>query len=272
MSLGAGNPGPGGRVRQRQGMWFRGCWHLDAGGAYVPLDPGTAAARLSYMIEDSAPRVLLTDARAHGGATPDAPSCIRHVVNLQNDHEQLVQALSENLPRRLRNKRSAYARLCDVGPPGSTGQAEARRSSTRQSAELIQARTVPAARQDRAPSSPRLEFRCLAVEDLSAASVGARTVPRPQDMPAPESSFKARCYASMELRRRKLPTAFGTSGHWSQRHRMRGVRRRLVVEREQKRASGTERWRRTHEAGEADSHVWPTEATAYVDFTPAELA
>ena len=29
---------------------------LKCGGAYVPLDPAYAAARLSYMIEDSAPR------------------------------------------------------------------------------------------------------------------------------------------------------------------------------------------------------------------------
>ena len=36
---------------------------LKAGGAYVPLDPAYPAERLRYMIEDSAPVVLLTQTR-----------------------------------------------------------------------------------------------------------------------------------------------------------------------------------------------------------------
>src|SRR6185295_2070203 len=36
---------------------------LKAGGAYVPLDPNYPAERLRYMVEDSAPLVLLTQAR-----------------------------------------------------------------------------------------------------------------------------------------------------------------------------------------------------------------
>jgi amino acid adenylation domain-containing protein len=37
---------------------------LKAGGAYVPLDPAYPVARLRYMLEDSAPRVLLSDESA----------------------------------------------------------------------------------------------------------------------------------------------------------------------------------------------------------------
>jgi amino acid adenylation domain-containing protein len=40
---------------------------LKAGGAYMPLDPGYPSERLQYMLDDSAPRVLLTQAGLCGG-------------------------------------------------------------------------------------------------------------------------------------------------------------------------------------------------------------
>ncbi|MBA2672674.1 non-ribosomal peptide synthetase, partial [Ramlibacter sp.] len=40
---------------------------LKAGGAYVPLDPAYPAERLAYMLQDSAPRVLLTDGPVPAG-------------------------------------------------------------------------------------------------------------------------------------------------------------------------------------------------------------
>ena len=39
---------------------------LKAGGAYVPLDPSYPAERLRFMLEDSAPVVLLTQATSGG--------------------------------------------------------------------------------------------------------------------------------------------------------------------------------------------------------------
>ncbi|TFW07891.1 amino acid adenylation domain-containing protein, partial [Oxalobacteraceae bacterium OM1] len=53
---------------------------LKAGGAYLPLDPAYPADRLGFMLEDSAPRVLVTDAasRAHLVTLPAG----LHVVEL----------------------------------------------------------------------------------------------------------------------------------------------------------------------------------------------
>ena len=40
---------------------------LKAGGAYVPLDPGYPVERLQYMLEDSAPVVVLTQGASSRG-------------------------------------------------------------------------------------------------------------------------------------------------------------------------------------------------------------
>jgi amino acid adenylation domain-containing protein len=54
---------------------------LKAGGAYVPLDPTYPKERLAYMLEDSAPRVLLTQARLRH----TLPKVESHVVLLDQD-------------------------------------------------------------------------------------------------------------------------------------------------------------------------------------------
>ncbi|TMR06727.1 amino acid adenylation domain-containing protein [Actinomadura soli] len=60
---------------------------LKAGGAYVPVDPGSPADRLAHVLEDSAPRVLLSD-----GALPEGlPVPAIPVVDVRADAGQWAQ-------------------------------------------------------------------------------------------------------------------------------------------------------------------------------------
>jgi amino acid adenylation domain-containing protein len=59
---------------------------LKAGGAYVPFDPESPAERLAFMVEDSAPLVLLTQERFVKGL----PACKASVVCLDWDWEEIA--------------------------------------------------------------------------------------------------------------------------------------------------------------------------------------
>jgi amino acid adenylation domain-containing protein len=69
---------------------------LKAGGAYVPLDPDYPAERLAFMLEDSAPLVLLTHpaaAEAIAGLTRQVP-----VIDLETDASLWSEEASDRLP------------------------------------------------------------------------------------------------------------------------------------------------------------------------------
>jgi amino acid adenylation domain-containing protein len=59
---------------------------LKAGGAYVPLDPDYPPERLAYMLEDSAPAVLLTHDAALAALVGYSPSFL--ILNLDSDEWQ----------------------------------------------------------------------------------------------------------------------------------------------------------------------------------------
>jgi amino acid adenylation domain-containing protein len=68
---------------------------LKAGGAYMPLDPSYPADRLQHMLEDAAPRIVLTQSEL----VPVLPSSRAEVVVLDERLKEIGANIRENLPR-----------------------------------------------------------------------------------------------------------------------------------------------------------------------------
>jgi non-ribosomal peptide synthetase component F len=87
---------------------------LKAGGSYVPLDPTYPSDRLSYMLEDSQARVLLTQQRLY----PQLPAFSGTVVQLDSQWPSIAQNSSQNLARIAAPENLAYV----IYTSGSTGK------------------------------------------------------------------------------------------------------------------------------------------------------
>src|SRR5262249_51092415 len=70
---------------------------LKAGGAYVPLDPSYPPERLAYMLEDSAPTVLLTNNAALAAQVGYSPALL--ILNLDSDEWQWAGRSERNPDR-----------------------------------------------------------------------------------------------------------------------------------------------------------------------------
>ena len=90
---------------------------LKAGGAYVPLDPAYPSARLAYILEDAAPKVLLT----REGLKSGLPDSTAEVIDLESDWSQIAQQPSGDLDAtslELESNHLAYV----IYTSGSTGR------------------------------------------------------------------------------------------------------------------------------------------------------
>lgn len=85
---------------------------LKAGGAYVPLDPTYPQERLGLMLQNSQPRVLLTQAM-----TAELPENTAQVVYLDKDWQKITQQSDENLDGVVVAANLAYV----IYTSGSTG-------------------------------------------------------------------------------------------------------------------------------------------------------
>jgi amino acid adenylation domain-containing protein len=86
---------------------------LKAGGAYLPLDPGQPEDRLSFMVEDSETRIVLTEAALEESL---AHVPVRRL--LLDDDDGVVPADGEAFPRRASGDHLAYV----IYTSGSTGR------------------------------------------------------------------------------------------------------------------------------------------------------
>ena len=89
-----------------------GIWK--AGGAYVPLDPEYPVARLSYMLEDAGPAVLVTA----GEIAERLPSSGGWTVRLDEEWEAISRERRENPEGVTGPEHAAYV----IYTSGSTGQ------------------------------------------------------------------------------------------------------------------------------------------------------
>jgi len=91
---------------------------LKAGGAYVPLDPAYPAERLGYMLEDSAPAVLLTQRHLRGGF--EVSSETRPILCLDSEGEVWQQQPATNPQAAALGEKSRHLAYI-IYTSGSTG-------------------------------------------------------------------------------------------------------------------------------------------------------
>ncbi|MEO8433240.1 MAG: amino acid adenylation domain-containing protein, partial [Acidobacteriota bacterium] len=103
---------------------------LKAGGAYVPLDPGYPRERLSFMLEDSAARVVLT--QDHLAELLD-PTLGAVCVRLEADEADISREAGENLPALAGPDDLAYV----IYTSGSTGRPKGVQVEHRNAVALI---------------------------------------------------------------------------------------------------------------------------------------
>lgn len=92
---------------------------LKAGGAYVPLDPDYPAARLAYVLQDAAPRVLLIQDRLRDRM----PETDHEVVSLDGDWNEIERQPGTNLGVTALGLRSSHLAYV-IYTSGSTGRSK----------------------------------------------------------------------------------------------------------------------------------------------------
>ncbi|MFD1299952.1 AMP-binding protein, partial [Lysobacter gummosus] len=150
---------------------------LKAGGAYVPLDPAYPSERLAYMLDDSAPKVLLThsEVRDH---LPAGGSLM--VLEVDRDASAWQSYPAQNLdPAGLSANNLAYV----IYTSGSTGQPKGVMVEHANLANLIHwhSESFPLQPGERTASTAGVAFDACTWEIWPALNMGATLALPPRD-------------------------------------------------------------------------------------------
>jgi amino acid adenylation domain-containing protein len=145
---------------------------LKAGGAYVPLDPSYPAERLRYMLEDAAPRVVLTHKTIRNRLSSGA-----QLVDLDEAMQEILALDDTNLLAD-KTRASAAPLVFVIYTSGSTGQPKGTAMPHRSMVNLMewQRRSVGSAAGIRVLQFATLSFDASFHEIFSTLSTGGTLV------------------------------------------------------------------------------------------------
>ncbi|HEX5887024.1 MAG TPA: amino acid adenylation domain-containing protein [Pyrinomonadaceae bacterium] len=143
---------------------------LKAGAAYVPLDERYPAERLSFMLEDSGARVLLTEERL----IAKLPDYHGRIVCLDLEWDKIAQCNAENLDHNVTSEQRCYV----IYTSGSTGQPKGVEVSHRAVVNLLYSMVSKTSLNatDTMLAVTTLSFDIAATEIYLPLIVGARVV------------------------------------------------------------------------------------------------
>jgi amino acid adenylation domain-containing protein len=106
---------------------------MKAGGAYAPLDPSYPAERLQYMLEDAAPRLVLTQEKLRT-VLPDTEA---EVISLDETLQEIAGTVAQNVPAQSLNLTAEHL-VYVIYTSGSTGNPKGTAMSHGSMANLIE--------------------------------------------------------------------------------------------------------------------------------------
>ena len=164
---------------------------LKAGGAYVPLDPSYPPDRLAYMLEDSAPVVLLTQAAQTAWLAQGAPAQILTVVVDDAAEAALIAQQDDSDPDAASIALAPHHMAYIIYTSGSTGLPKGvmveHRNVVNFIANHIKACALSAA--DRVLQFASFAFDASVGEIYPTLAAGAALVLRPSDVLVPDMAF-----------------------------------------------------------------------------------
>ncbi|HJU38165.1 MAG TPA: condensation domain-containing protein, partial [Tahibacter sp.] len=181
---------------------------LKSGAAYVPLDPAYPVDRLAFMLADSKPVALVTQAAAHARLVAgDACASDLPVIVLDDDATRATLAAlpAADLPAVATSRHLAYV----IYTSGSTGTPKGAMLEHAQVVNLVHAQIdlCGYTSADRVLQFASISFDNSVVEVFPALSVGATLVLRGDDLVVPDAGF-VDFLATHAITATDLPTAF----------------------------------------------------------------